>query len=233
MSQLPLPIRLDAHARFTTFVAGENAAALGHLRRLGTGRPGEAIWLWGPASSGKSHLLQAACAETAEEGRRAIYLPMRSPRASQPGLLEGLEALDVVAVDDVGAALGESGWDRALFGLHNELVARGACLLMTADQPPTAMTFSFPDLASRAAGAVVYRLSPLSEKDTLLALQGHARYRGLDLPESAARYLLNHVERNMAALCGWLDTLDRASLVAQRRLTIPFIREVLDLPASS
>ncbi|MGC8519703.1 MAG: HdaA/DnaA family protein, partial [Steroidobacteraceae bacterium] len=36
--------------------------------------------------------------------------------------------------------------------------------------------------------------------------------------------------RDMAQLYALLDTLDEAALAAQRRLTVPFIREVLARP---
>ena len=84
-----------------------------------------------------------------------------------------------------------------------------------------------PDLASRAAGAVVYRLEPLQDEDQIAALIGHARARGLELDRAAAEYLQHRVARDMSGLTEWLERLDRASLVAQRRLTIPFIRELL------
>ena len=88
-------------------------------------------------------------------------------------------------------------------------------------------TFSLPDLASRAAGAVVYQLRSLDDDHSLEALRGHARSRGLDLPDAAARYLLDRVSRDMGTVCRWLDELDTASLVTKRRLTIPFIRAAL------
>ena len=229
MAQIPLPLRLDVHARFDTFVAGKNRVVLEHLLGIGGGQRAQVLWIWGTPGSGKSHLLQAVCASANDLGRPAIYLPMKSPGLPGPALLDGLETLDLVAIDDIEQIGGVADWDRSLFSLYNELLAQGACLLMTAPQPPGAITFSLPDLASRAAGAVVYRLTPLGEDDTITALKGHAHHRGLELPDASADYLMKHVERNMVALCGWLDTLDMASLVAQRRLTVPFIRDVLKI----
>jgi DnaA-homolog protein len=36
----------------------------------------------------------------------------------------------------------------------------------------------------------------------------------------------------MRELCGWLDKLDVASLAAARRLTLPFVRDVIEAQAS-
>jgi DnaA family protein len=73
----------------------------------------------------------------------------------------------------------------------------------------------------------VYHLRPLDEKAKLRALQERASARGLELSDEAASYLLQHARRDMRSLLGVLDRLDRASLAAHRRLTVPFIRQVL------
>ncbi|MDH5572845.1 MAG: DnaA regulatory inactivator Hda, partial [Gammaproteobacteria bacterium] len=39
-----------------------------------------------------------------------------------------------------------------------------------------------------------------------------------------AKYLLKHCPRDMKSLFEMLDRLDHASLAAQRKLTIPFVR---------
>jgi DnaA family protein len=99
--------------------------------------------------------------------------------------------------------------------------------LLAARTAAAAAGFALPDLASRAAGAIAYRLQPLADDDRVSALLGHAAARGLELERSAAEYLLHRVNRDMAELGRWLDRLDRASLIEQRKLTIPFIRSLL------
>ena len=59
------------------------------------------------------------------------------------------------------------------------------------------------------------------------ALKLRAELRGLELPEDTARWLQRRFPRDMRSLYQVLDTLDEAALIEQRRLTIPFIREVL------
>ena len=229
MTQIPLPIRLDVHARFSTFVAGENRIVLDHLLGISASQRAQILWIWGPSSSGKSHLLQALCASENDLGRSTIYLPMKDSGLPGSGVLDGLETLDLVAIDDVEQIAGVSDWEHALFVLYNELLTQEGCLLMTASRPPGVIAFSLPDLASRAAGAVVYYLEPLGEDAALVALKEHASCRGLELPDTSAHYLMRHVERNMSALCGSLEKLDMASMVSQRRLTVPFIRDVLEI----
>src|SRR5690606_24984957 len=186
-AQLALPLSLEAHAAFETLVDGPNAAAIAHVRTLAvTG--GGLVWIWGGHGSGKSHLLQAACRAADAAGKRTMYLPLA--RADiVPEALAGLDALDFLALDDIGEPAGRPEWERALFDVLNAHLASGSALVMAAAAPPAAVGFTLPDLASRAAAAAVYRLHPLDDADQVEALTRHARGRGLELEPAAARFL--------------------------------------------
>ena len=225
MAQIPLPLVLGKHSQFETFVTGENRALVAHLRTFASGDMPAILWIWGAAGSGKSHLLQAACA--ASSARRAMYLALRSACSVGADVLQGLETMNLLALDDVDVVSGDDAWDRALFELYNRVHSGHGRLIFAARRAPAGTTFSLPDLASCAAGAVVSQLRSLDDDHSLEALRGHARSRGLDLPDAAARYLLDRVSRDMGTVCRWLDELDTASLVTKRRLTIPFIRAAL------
>ncbi|MEJ2516063.1 MAG: DnaA regulatory inactivator Hda [Gammaproteobacteria bacterium] len=222
MRQLPLAVRLDDAALFSTYHAGPNAEAVAFLRRV-LDVPGPVAWLRGPAASGKTHLLQATCAATPG----SAYLPADDLLCLEPAVLDGWEERSLVCLDDVDRLAGRDDWEVALFGLFNRLSEAGRRLVVSGQSAPSASGFRLPDLASRLAWGAVFRLQPLGDEDKLRALQLRAAHRGLDLPEDTGRYLLRRLPRDMAQLCGWLDRLDTASLAAQKRLTIPFVREVL------
>jgi DnaA family protein len=223
LAQLPLALALADYASFDTFVAGGNGAAVEHMRRVAEGEA-DTLWLWGPPASGRSHLLQAACRAATAAQRRAMYVAL--PAAS-PELLADLEHIDLLAIDDVHAVAGDGAWERPLFVILNAFLNRRGGLLLSATAPAPRCGFALPDLASRGGGAVTYRLAPLADGERLEALQLHAAARGLALDGAAGDYLLKRVARDMAAVIDSLESLDRASLSAQRRLTIPFIREHL------
>jgi DnaA-homolog protein len=219
LAQLALALKLADHASFETFVEGANAAAVRHVAAVAAGAS-DVLWLWGPAGTGKTHLLQAAC-RAASKPTRAMYVPLAEVDAS---LLSGLEAVDLLALDDVQRVAGSAEWERSLFVLLNEFVAHRGALLIGAQTPAAGAGFALPDLRSRAAGAIAYRLEPLTDEQRATALRLHADARGLELGPAAADYLLKRVDRDMRSLTAWLDRLDRDSLAEQRRLTIPFIR---------
>jgi|SRR5665213_3606938 len=226
MQQLPLGVRLADRAVFASFFAGPNLQAAAHLRALAEGPEGGVAWLCGPAGAGKTHLLQAACAATPAP-LRAGYFPLAELGPLGTGVLEGLPQIDCLCLDDVDAVAGKSEWERSLFGLYREIEERGGRLIAAASKPPALLQWSLPDLASRFGASAVFQLRMLGEEEQRAALQLRAQVRGLDLPEDTARWLQRRFPRDMRTLYELLDTLDEAAIVAQRRLTVPFIRSVL------
>lgn len=227
MRQLPLGIRLRDASVFSSFHPGPNREVYARLRELQPAGPAPVLWIHGPAGSGKTHLLQAVCASWGTAGRRAFYVPLAQLGSERPDLLMSAELLDVVCVDDVDAVAGDSGWERALFRLFTASQESATRLVFAALAPPASIGLNLPDLASRLASGLVLALRPLGEQDTISALRLRAAERGLELPEETVQYLMRRLPRDLASLCAFLDELDEAALVAQRRLTVPFARQVL------
>lgn len=226
--QLALGVNLPDYSSLDNFHADNNAEALATVTALGGGELRGAVCLCGPAGSGKSHLLQAACRHAHEQGRRAVYLPLDQFRQAGAGGLEGLDQFDLVALDSVDSIAGVPEVEAALFHLVRRLLDQESGLLVAAPSAPAGMGWTLPDLASRLASGPVIRLQPLDDHGREQALCLRARRRGMELAPEAARYLLRRQSRAPAELFRLLDELDVASLAAQRRLTIPFLREALD-----
>lgn len=225
MSQLVLPLRLADNAVFATFHTAGNEPVVSHLRTLVDAGEGHGAWLAGAPSTGKSHLLQAVCDHA---GDRAVYLPLRELGTAGTDLLEGLGRRPLVCVDDIDRVAGARDWEQALFELCNDSYEAGGQLVVSARTGPREAGFGLADLQSRLARLPVFRLHALDEPQRVAALQLRARHRGLELPAETARFMLNRSRRDMRSLYGLLDRLDLEALRAQRRLTIPFVRDVLD-----
>ena len=134
-----------------------------------------------------------------------------------------------MCIDNIDAAATNPDWEAALFALCNQLTDVGGSLVVAAASTPRQSGFLLADLESRMSRLPVFHLEPLAETDRVKALQLRARHRGLDLPDDTAKYILARSRRDMASLYAALDRLDTEALKAQRRLTIPFVRDVLDL----
>jgi DnaA-homolog protein len=227
LKQLPLGVQLGVSLRFETFHAGANAGVIEALKRRASGDSRAPLWVFGPAGAGKSHLLQSGCALAGSEGRTAAYLPLAALASEGPALLEGLDALDLVALDDLDAIAGHPAWERGLFTLFNVLTEHRGRLVLAATAAPASLRFGLADLASRLAASEIHRLQPLSEPEQAEALRRRASHRGLELPEETLGFLTRRAPRDFAILCRMLDQLDTESLAAQRKLTIPFVRDWL------
>lgn len=228
--QLPLGVRLRDDATFANYYPGANAAALGYVERMCETDADWAenlIYLWGAADVGRSHLLQAACLRMEQFGGRAVYLPLDAVAMYGPQLLDNLEQCDLVCIDGVDLVAGHPTWEEALFHLFNRLRDAGRRLLLSASAPPREVPIKLPDLKSRLTLALVFQLHGLTDDEKLRALQLRASRRGLHLTDEVGRFILTRGSRSMNSLFDLLEQLDHASLQAQRKLTIPFLKETL------
>ncbi|HEY4970226.1 MAG TPA: DnaA regulatory inactivator Hda [Steroidobacteraceae bacterium] len=221
MKQLALGVRLRADAVFDSFWPGPNGEIVAALRAPST----TPLWLWGAAGSGKTHLLQAVCAAA---GESAAYFPLARSLALPPEALAGFERSGVLCIDDADAVAGDLAWERALFRVFNEAAELRTRLIFAAAAPPRQAEWRLEDWRSRAAAGVVYQLRELDDAGRIEALRLRAAQRGLQLPYETSEYLLKRMPRDLRSLFAVLDLLDEASLAAQRRLTIPFIRDALE-----
>jgi DnaA family protein len=218
-------MRLRDTARFASFVVGENAQACAALRGTRPLAP-PVVWLWGRAGTGKSHLLQAACADAGERNEAAAYVDLALAPSS--AMLEGCDTLGLVCLDGLDAVAAAPEWNAAIFRLHTLLQDGTGRLVVASSAPPAGLSFTLPDLRSRLLAADVHQLTDLDEAGQCEALRFRAAGRGLELSEEAALYLVHRLPRDMHSLFAVLDQLDEASLAAQRKLTVPFLRNALE-----
>lgn len=227
--QLPLGIDLRDDCTLETFFPGDNQQALSHVKQVAKGEGEPFLYLWGREGVGRTHLLQGACHWANRYQRTAFYLSLSPINALNPAILEGLERLDLICLDDIEAISGIKEWEEALFHLFNRLRSLNRRLLVAANCAPKALAIQLPDLQSRLSWGVVYSLHSLDDENLLLALQLRAKERGLTLTDEVGAFLIRRCTRSMPELYTLLETLDKASLVAKRRLTIPFIKSALGL----
>lgn len=226
--QLPLGLGFPETARLEAFAAGPNVQALAEVTAAAEGCRSGLLFLWGAAGTGKSHLLQGACARADAHGRRAVYLPLRTAvPAWAPTVLDGLEDCDLVCLDDVDALAGALAWERGTLYLYERCRQADTVLLAAAARAPRALALALPDLQSRLACGLTLRLAEPDDEAKRVVLARRAAARGLELPDAVLDYLLERCPRDLGSLTALLERLDAASLAAQRPLTVAFVRRVL------
>jgi len=223
--QLPLALRYPPDQRFDRFV-GAPPGGLEQLRGLATA-PGDWVFLVGAAGTGKTHLCLSLCAAAEQAGQRAAYLPVAAAGGRLGDALEALQGNDVIALDGLEALAGDHPGQVALFDFHNRARATSCNVVYTARATPDALALTLPDLRSRLGQCSRITLQPLDDEGRGALLRERARGRGLVLEEPVIEWMLAHVERDPGTLTAVLDRLDRESLAAQRKVTVPFLRRVM------
>lgn len=224
--QLPLAFKAGSDQRFVDFLG--QAAVRRAVEQAACGECMHVVFLAGPPGAGKSHLLRAAVSHAHALGRGAAYVPLARMAPVLAQALDGLEHRPLVCLDDVQAVAGDAVAEEALFHFFNRAKAGTAALVFAASALPAQLGIRLPDLVSRLEQGLRLTLEVLDEVGKRQVLAQRAERRGLQIDEAAIDFLFTRVSRDLQSLGELLDRLDHASLAAQRRLTIPFIKTVLN-----
>lgn len=229
INQLTLLVNLKDEATFANFFPGKNQQLINELKKSANGFGERVIYFWGTGGMGCTHLLQASCHEANQNKLRSVYLPLSHFNDFSPAIFEGLETLDLVCLDDIHTIAGNPVWEEAFFHVYNRIFDAGGRLIVSANVNPKVGQFHLPDVASRLRWGMVFQLQPLSDDEKLISLITRAERRGMTLSVEVGKFILNHCPRHMSTLFMALDVLDKVSLAAQRKLTIPFVKTVLQI----
>jgi len=216
MKQLPLPIVAPATERFDTFMAGANSGALQHLQQMDGATP---AFLWGPAGSGKTHLLHALAHQRQQRGERIGWFDAstRPPWSLEPGC--ALVLLD--ACDEYDDAQQSSA-----FALLVDAQSHGVSWVAAARVPPVDLNLR-EDLRTRLGWGPVFALRCLPEEQARAVLRRESDRRGILLSDDVMDYLLTRFARDLSHLMALLDRLDGFALAEHRSVTVPLLKKML------
>ena len=226
--QIPLPVELRRAPSLAEYVPGPNTEAVAAVGELLGLRTAARLHLWGPAGSGKTHLLQAACRQAADQGLTSTYLPLDRASELDPGVLSGLENMALVCLDHLDRLAGLTPWQEGLFHLLNRAEESGTRVISASWDPPRLMKLELADLISRLSAGIVLQLHDLDDGQRRRAVQLRAQSRGFEIPDDVAEYLLRRQRRDLPTLMRLVERLDHSTLAAKRRVTIPFVKTLLD-----
>lgn len=227
--QLALAIQLNDEATLNNFNWNNNFFLKQQIDNMLRYKKEKILYIWGALGSGKSHVLQGCC-QAMGPNQSAIYLPLKLLKEWGSDSLEGLEEQTLICIDDVEAIAANKEWEEALFHLYNKIKDTDENLLiLSGEHPPPQTKLHLADLRSRLSWGLVFQLQELSDAEKIHTLQSLATRRGFDLSSNVGQFLLKRCSRNMHDLHKILNQLDQASLQAQRKVTIPFVKDILNL----
>tara|TARA_B100000780_G_C21096857_1_gene442429 strand:- start:1171 stop:1758 length:588 start_codon:yes stop_codon:yes gene_type:complete len=113
-----------------------------------------------------------------------------------------------------------------IFYLFNQHRASHTKMLLTGSNAPVHMGLR-KDLSSRLSWGLVYQLKGLTDTEKMLALEHHAKEKGMSLNLNVLTYCMKHLKRDLPSLISTLDALDEWSLKTKRPISISLLKQLI------
>ncbi|MEI7839233.1 MAG: DnaA regulatory inactivator Hda [Methylococcaceae bacterium] len=227
--QFPLHFEFRANQTFDDFFAGANEPIIEDLKRCVLGNGEQQIFVWGKSGQGKSHLLQACCHSAQQHQRQSFYFDLARYSRHQPAILMGLDDYDVVCVDNMDWIIGQENWELALCEFMQRHFECGHQLIISATGLPNYMTIKTPDLKTHLSWGLTFQLKTLVNTHSIDALIFKADAMGFEISPQVGRFLMIQHQTELEGLWHLLEKIDRASLAAKRKLTVPFLKRLFNV----
>ncbi len=183
--------------------------------------PAPTLVLYGPKSSGKTHL-------AAVWGEKSGAACVKPEKLNDETIRDIAAKARHVVLEDADTLIGNVETEKGLFHLYNLFKEEGRSILITLQEPPVRRSFALPDLASRlrAAPSVAIR----EPDDVLLSavLVKLFNDRQLRVGADVIKYILAHMERSFEAAGRVVDMADKKALADKKPVTLPMLRDILN-----
>ena len=230
-TQLIFPFQVNQKASFTSFFCSpDNIELMSRLADLVASKNADELIINGAEGSGKSFLMQAICNELSSSGKQFAFIPMNKAINMGVEIFQNLASLNAVCIDDLQLILSREEWETALFNLINECQQSNCSLILSfgGNQSLEDIT-QLPDLLSRIKRMEFMKLQAVQDECLNQALDFVSQQLGINLEKAELEFLLNHQTREFSLLVENIISLDRQAASLKRKITIPFIKETLNL----
>ena len=222
MNQLGLPISLNASMLLESFVANKELLRL--INQLFLNEKSSEVYIYGASGQGKTHVLQGAVLKALEIDKNAVYIDCSDPFPDY--ILDFVDQIDFISFDNVHSILRES--QEVFFDLYNRARQAQIFILVSGNTLPSDLEV-MKDLKTRLSLAVVYKLEELSDELTMSVIDSQMSQRNLSVNSNVYEYLFKSYSRDLKLLLSTMNDLDKASLQAKKPISIPFVKNFLEL----
>ena len=222
MNQLGLPISLNASMLLESFVANKELLRL--INQLFLNEKSSEVYIYGASGQGKTHVLQGAVLKALEIDKNAVYIDCSDPFPDY--ILDFVDQIDFISFDNVHLISSES--QEVFFDLYNRARQAQIFILVSGNTLPSDLEV-MKDLKTRLSLAVVYKLEELSDELTMSVIDSQMSQRNLSVNSNVYEYLFKSYSRDLKLLLSTMNDLDKASLQAKKPISIPFVKNFLEL----
>ncbi len=227
--QTVIPLGMD-DAGLERFFSGQNKLLIEEIKLLiNRQRAKRTLYLWGEPGSGKSHLLDTCCVTARKSGIPNLYLSLnqRDGPDESMKLLNQANPRSLVCIDDLQATVDREDAQTQLLALYEKIIGGGGAIVVSGTSPLANIGLQLKDLVSRLSSGGVFNLQPLNDDEKREALKLTAHQRGINLEDNVIEFIMSHYSRDSKSLFALLDKLDSESLQSQRKITIPFVKSLI------
>ena len=227
LTQIPFKFDNFKKRDFDSFFQGENKDLLYFLNTMIKTKSNNSIYIWGPQGTGKTHLLQAACKQANEMDWHVTYIPLEQYRDFSIDILDGLGKLDLVCIDDLEFIIDNIEWQQRVTLLFNEIRDNKNSIIISSKISPNNIKIDLDDLKSRLVWGHVFKIKAADDELKIKILKKEANERSFNLNDDVVEFLIRRSNRDLTSLIEILDEIDRSSLAAKRKITVPFVKELI------
>jgi len=229
--QLIFPFQINQKASFDSFFCSpDNQNLMTRLADIVSSPDTSELIIHGEEGSGKSFLMQAICNELSSAEKRFAFIPMKKAFNMGVEIFQNLGSLDAVCIDDLQLILANQDWETALFNLINECQQSNCSLMLSlGGTQPLDESVILPDLLSRIKRMEFIALHAVQDEFFNQAIDFVAQQLDIKIEEAELEFLLKHQTRIFSLLVDNIITLDNQAASLKRKITIPLIKETLNI----
>ena len=229
--QLIFPFQINQKASFDSFFCSpDNQNLMTRLADIAISQDANEIIIHGEKGSGKSFLMQAICNELSSSEKQFAFIPMKKAFNMGVEIFQNLGSLDTVCIDDLQLILANQQWETALFNLINECQQSNCSLILSlGGTQPVEESIVLPDLLSRIKRMEFIALHAVQDELFNEAIVFVTRQLEIKIDNAELEFLLKHQTRIFSLLVENIITLDKQAASLKRKITIPLIKETLNI----
>ncbi len=239
--QLVFDFPVDAQFSFDNFVVcSGNSMAFQFVKLLAADAAHNLLYIFGPAGSGKTHLLRAlASTFCSRQGRTSLsYISFKEiddiyqgeyPGEAVSKLAERFRDEPALLIDDIHLLPDNPHVRTELWQLFNDFHAAGRKIAVTGLHPPRELPHLDGHLVSRLLWGLVAKVEIPDDDSLRMIMKKLAADRNILLPADVIDYLLTHTRRELPHLIELLKRIHRHSLATGRKISVKLAREALQL----
>jgi chromosomal replication initiator protein len=239
--QLVFDFPINPKFGFDNFVVcSGNSTAFQFVKLLASDSTKNLLYIYGPAGSGKTHLLRALAGALCfrEERTTLPYISFKDiddiyrndyPAEAVSKLAERFRDEPALLIDDIHLLPDNPHVRTELWQLFNEFHDTTRKIAVTGLFPPRELPHLDGHLISRLLWGLVARVD-ISDDDSLrMIMKKLAEDRNIILPAEVIDHLLVHIRRELPPLIDALERIHHHSLATARKISVRLAREALQI----